>query len=311
MSDSTRAADGRPICDYEGSTYRTDFWEGQGREYEDLAERTALRRLVPPEGGRLLDIGAGFGRLAELYGGYRQVVLLDYSFSQLQYARRRLGDERFIYVAADIYRLPLATDTIDTTVMVRVLHHLVDVPAAFAQIARVTRPDGTFVLEFANKRHLKNLARCLLGRGGDPFSRAPVEFAPLHYDFHPAWVAERLGEAGFGPERSLAVSLLRLGALKRALPARLLAGVDAALQRPLAPLAPAPSQFVRSRATKGTAPDTGGPDGDALRFRCPTCGREPLDALSDAWRCADCGAEWSVIDGVHVFKDAPDVPRAG
>ena len=23
------------VCDYEGSKYRTDFWEGQNREYED------------------------------------------------------------------------------------------------------------------------------------------------------------------------------------------------------------------------------------------------------------------------------------
>jgi SAM-dependent methyltransferase len=95
-----------PICNYEGSTYRTDFWEGQGREYEDLAERWALRRLLPPAGQRILDIGAGFGRLAGLYGGYDQVILLDYSRSQLAYARQNLGDERFIYVAADVYHLP-------------------------------------------------------------------------------------------------------------------------------------------------------------------------------------------------------------
>ncbi|NJO83820.1 MAG: hypothetical protein HC828_14170 [Blastochloris sp.] len=54
------------ICDYEGSNYRTEFWEGRGREYEDQVERIALRRLLPPEGGRrLLEIGAGFGRLTK------------------------------------------------------------------------------------------------------------------------------------------------------------------------------------------------------------------------------------------------------
>jgi hypothetical protein len=37
-----------PVCDYEGSDYRTRFWEGQGRDYEDQAERIALRRLMPP-----------------------------------------------------------------------------------------------------------------------------------------------------------------------------------------------------------------------------------------------------------------------
>ena len=130
MSPATTEGRERPICDYEGSTYRTDFWEGQGREYEDLAERAALRALLPPEGGRLLDIGAGFGRLAALYGGYRQVVLLDYSFSQLQYARQRLGDG-FVYVAADIYR-PLDAHRRHHRHGARP-PHLVDVPWRFAR----------------------------------------------------------------------------------------------------------------------------------------------------------------------------------
>ena len=50
------------ICDYEGSRYRTDFWEGQNREYEDRVERVAMQKLLPPRGERLLEIGAGFGR---------------------------------------------------------------------------------------------------------------------------------------------------------------------------------------------------------------------------------------------------------
>jgi len=304
---STNGGDERPICDYENSTYRTDFWEGQGREYEDLAERAALRALLPPEGERLLDIGAGFGRLADLYDGYRQVVLLDYSLSQLRYARQRLGDARFTYVAADIYRLPLGTDAVDTTVMVRVLHHLVDVPLAFRQIARATRPGGAFVLEFANKRHLKNVARHLLGRGANPFSPEPYAFAPLHLDFHPEWVRQRLEEAGFAREQARSVSLLRVGALKRALPAGALARLDAALQRPLAPLALAPSHFYRCRATKAGDVTAGG----ALTFRCPSCGHEPLMRAAGGWECHGCGAAWPIVDGVHVFKDVEVGPSDG
>ena len=48
------------ICDYEGSSYRTDFWEGQEREYEDLAERIALRKLLPPAGARQVKVSASF-----------------------------------------------------------------------------------------------------------------------------------------------------------------------------------------------------------------------------------------------------------
>jgi len=85
------------ICDYEGSTYRTDFWEGQGREYEDLAERIALRKLLSPDGDLLMEVGSGFGRLADLYGGYNKVVLLDYSKSMLRQAPAGISTRRSLH----------------------------------------------------------------------------------------------------------------------------------------------------------------------------------------------------------------------
>lgn len=288
-----------PICDYEGSTYRTDFWEGKGREYEDRAERVALRHLLPPRGGRLLDIGAGFGRLASLYAGYQQVILLDYSRSQLAFARQQLGDERFIYVAADIYRLPLAANAVDTTVMVRVLHHIADVPLALRQIAHVTRPGGTLVLEHANKRHLMNILRCSLRPGPNPFDRRPYEFAPLHYDFHPAWIEARLHEAGFMPEMRRSVSNLRSGLLKRIFSTTTLVKMDAMLQVMLAPLALGPSVFVCSHNRKAGKQQIVPLEG---LFRCPECGAEPLARAAGAMHCVACQSRWPLEDGIFVFK---------
>jgi SAM-dependent methyltransferase len=288
-----------PLCDYEGSSYRTDFWEGQRREYEDGVERQALRALLPPGGRRVLDLGAGFGRLAGLYTGYDEVVLLDYSQSQLEYARQRWGDERFVYAAADLYRLPVATDAVDATVMVRVLHHIADVPAALEQIARVTRPQGALVLEFANKRHLKNILRYLVRRGMNPFAPQPYEFSTLHFDFHPAWIDARLSEAGFAVERRRSVSLLRAGWLKRHLPTSLLVGLDGVLQRPTAALALGPSQFVRARVEKLGTPDR---VSRAQLFRCPTCEGWPLQSVEGGLRCPQCEAHWPLENGVYVFK---------
>lgn len=292
----------RPICDYEGSTYRTDFWEGRGRQYEDRVERVALQRLLPPNGRCVLDIGAGFGRLASMYDGYGRVILFDYSKSQLEYARQRLGDERFVYVAGDLYRLPLASRIVDTAVMVRVLHHITDVPAAFAHIARVVRPGGDFVLEFANKRHLKNRLRHLLRRGPDPDDPTPHEFAALHYDFHPEWVLQRLREAGFHDGQRLSVSLFRARPLKRVVPTAWLTALDATLQRPTASMAPAPSVFVRSAREGGDGIDTDAAGDESHLFRCPACGREPLGANDTGVDCDGCGAHWPLENGVFVFK---------
>ena len=88
----TPTTDTPAICDYEDSGYCTDFWEGQGREYEDAVERVALSHLLPPTGRRLIEIGAGYGRLADLYGGYDEVVFFDYALSQLRQAQELWGD---------------------------------------------------------------------------------------------------------------------------------------------------------------------------------------------------------------------------
>ena len=306
---STPATGAPPVCDYEGSCYRTDFWEGQGRDYEGLVERVALRRLLPSSGGLLVDVGAGFGRLADMYVGYGQVVLLDYSQSLLEHARQRLGDDRFLYAAADLYKLPLATHSADAIVMVRVLHHVADVPAALAQLRRALRPEGRLVLEFANKRHLKNIARRLLGRGVDPFDREPYEFAELHYDFHPSWIYQRLAEAGLRVEKRLSVSLFRSRTLKRILPTTLLVKMDACLQRPTARLALGPSIFVDAGPGGGTAPSErvaaqvlSTTDLENRLFRCPSCGHEPLRRQADAMRCRACQARWPIENGIHIFK---------
>ena len=121
----TQTESQRPICDYEGSRYKEEFWGQEYREYEDRAERLALARLLPARGRRLLEIGAGYGRLADLYAGYAQVVLLDYSRTMLQQARELWGhDPRFLFVVGNVYDLPFLPGRFDTVVMVRVCRPL-------------------------------------------------------------------------------------------------------------------------------------------------------------------------------------------
>lgn len=288
----------QPVCDYEGSRYRTEFWAGQGREYEDAAERIALRALLPPHGRRLIEIGAGFGRLADLYAGYDEVVLLDYARSQLRQAQAYVGNGRFTYAAGNVYDLPLADNSVDTVVMVRVLHHLRDLAAAFGQVARILRPGGTYVLEFANKRHLKAVARYLLGLQRDnPFSWAPYEFVPLNIDYHPDFVAARLGKAGLHIEAARAVSTFRVPVLKQLAPPGLLARVDGWLQAPTAGLKLAPSVFYRAHADKVGPAEVG----EAL-WRCPKCGSVDLAASETALHCNRCRTRWPAEDGVYDFK---------
>ena len=285
------------FCDYEGSDYRTAFWEGGGREYEDRAERIALRRLLPPSGGRIIDIGGGFGRLVDLYAGYDEIVLMDYSRSQLEYARQHMGTARITYVAANIYQMPFSAGSFDAAVVVRVLHHLSDVPKALQAIRNILCPGAALVMEYANQRNLKAILRYYLRRQQhSPFGLEPWEFAALNFDFHPAFVEKGLQDAGFRIERQLGVSSLRVGLLKRLIPAAALAAADGWLQQPMGGLRLTPSVFLCARVPgqTGTKPVVFTPC-------CPVC-RGDLQSEPEALRCVTCGRRWSTAGGIHDFK---------
>lgn len=291
--------DTRAICSYENSRYRTAFWPG--REYEDRAERIALRHMLPERGGRLCEIGAGFGRLADEYHGYEQVILLDYSWSLIRDAARRLGgDPRFVFVAADLYDLPFADSALDTVVTVRVLHHVVDISHAFVEISRAIRPQGSYVTEFANKRHLKaRLRRWLRRCGSDLDSLEPSEYSRLHFNFHPRFIADRLCASGFEIRDTRAVSPFRIAGLKRIVPAPFLSGLDGLLQHPLAGRDLTPSIFMKSQSAKA-----GGSATNRLLWRCVRCGSTDLEASGGELVCRTCSRVYPTREGVIEFRES-------
>jgi SAM-dependent methyltransferase len=293
-----------PVCDYEGSDYRSRFWENQGREYEDRAERIALRRLLPPTGERLIDVGAGFGRLADEFSGYQQVVLFDYSRSLLREARSRLGDEggdpRFLYVAGNWYTMPFVAGLFTAIVQVRTLHHAADAPTLFRELGRVARPNADYVLEFANKHNLKAMLRYWIGRQSwSPFDLEPVEFAALNFDFHPRWIREQLQAAGFTPGHQLTVSHFRFAPLKKIVPTGTLVAADSLAQKTGDWWQLSPSVFVQSRHRGGAAAAPG------TFFACPIC-QTPLGrVVAGRLICSNpaCGRVWRVEGNLYDFKE--------
>ncbi|GAB1420127.1 hypothetical protein MASR2M15_02070 [Anaerolineales bacterium] len=287
------------ICNYEDSTYRTDFWEGRGRDYEDQLERRIIQKLLPASGGkRLLELGAGFGRLSQEYKAYETVVLLDYSFSQLQFAREQFGDAGYVYVAADAYRLPFQSGVFDAATMIRVIHHFENVPSVLNGIQRVMVEDADFILEFANKRNVKAMLRHVLGKNGwNPYDREPVEFVELNYDFHPEYIAEELQKAGFETQKRIPVSWLRLAVLKQYIPTSLLVNVDAVLQH--SGLLITPSVFTQNKVKKQPINQLDLPNDERL-FLCPesqTALKREGDVL-----ISETGVRWAIRDGIYDFK---------
>jgi SAM-dependent methyltransferase len=291
-----------PVCDYEGSDYQTRFWESGERDYEDRCEAIALKRLLPRSGKLMLELGAGAGRNTQRYQGFERVVLLDYSRSQLKQAHERLGtSEHFVYVAADIYRLPFVDSLFDATTMIRTLHHMADAPAALRQVRNVLQPGATFILEYANKQNLKAILRYALHlQTWNPFRLDPIEFAPLNFDFHPIAIRGWLREMGFLVEKTLAVSHFRVGVLKRTIPASILAGLDSLFQWTGAWWQFSPSVFIKSRV-EGERTGSIPADPKAL-FKCPECGHAPLEDQSERLECPACHRTWKILDGIYDFR---------
>jgi ubiquinone/menaquinone biosynthesis C-methylase UbiE len=289
------------VCDYEGSDYQQRFWDQADRQYEDRVEAIAIQRLLPKIGKLLLEVGAGAGRNTPRYRGFEQIVVMDYSTTQLEQAQARLGtSDRYIYVAADVYKLPFVDGLFDAATMIRVIHHMAEPAKALTQIRQVLQPNGTFVLEYANKRNLKAIVRYWLRKQEwNPFDQKQIEFVPLNFNFHPKAIRTWLHETKFAIERQLTVSHFRMGWAKRWLPLGLLVGLDSLFQHSGALLQYTPSVFVRSRVVGETPPAKQG-----TFFKCPACETSlPIEKIGEL-ACPGCGRRWGVKNGIYDFKEA-------
>ena len=295
---TTKPGSTPPVCSYEGSDYQSKFWDNANRRYEDAVETVAIDRLFNRGGHLLLELGAGAGRLTQRYQNWERIVLLDYSRTQLLQARERLGDsDNFVYVAADIYKLPFVNGLFDGATMIRTLHHMADAPQTLQSVRRVMAQNSLFLLEFANKRNLKSIFRWLLRRQPwSPFSPEQVEFVELNYNFHPKTIIKTLEQSGFDNKGSLSVSFFRSNWFKNHIGHERLVRWDARLQDKVPFKGLTPSIFTLNLAAgPSEEPEPGS------FFSCPICSTALPEARATQV-CPGCSHEWQYSEGIYEFR---------
>ena len=240
------------VSDYNGYDYKADFWENTGREYEDQADRMAIRKLLPKRMEKFADIGGGYGRLANEYlKRAHKVIIFDYSKTELEQAKEVYGD-KIETRAGDIYELPFKDEELDGLMMIRVTHHLKYMDKALAELYRVLKPGGVAVIEVANKRTLPKMARFVTGKSKvNPFDKKVANYKDIakngFFNYHPKYVEELFDETGFKCERVLSVSNFRSKGLKKVFGTQNLVKMEDKAQKILAPVRFAPSIYYKLR----------------------------------------------------------------
>lgn len=237
------------------------YWTG--REYEHRSEVVSILELLSriPKIERFLEIGAGYGRLTPTYL-YRakRILITDPSSRLLSIASKKYKRNKKIkIIQSTIENLTekIRSSSVDTVLMVRVLHHIKDVDKAFEAVKRMLIPGGYFILEFANKSHGKAVVKEFF-KGNFTFlldifpkdisSKKSLKNKSLPFiNWHPDLVFQKLEDNGFEVLERRSVSNLRHSILKNILSMETIISIEKNLQKPLSMINFGPSVFVLAR----------------------------------------------------------------
>jgi len=232
------------------------YWEG--REYEHQSEIIALEAFLEKikSINTIYDLGSGYGRLIPTFKHRaKKIYITDPSAKLLKIARSKHKDKHIEYIQSKIENLPqkLFKKKADLIIFIRVAHHIEDIDEVLQIIKKLSKNNGYFIFEFANKKHIK-ATFCEFFKGNLTF---PLEIFPKDLrskrskkkkvlpflNYHPDDIDKKLDDLGFDIVEKRSISNIRNTFLKNSLPLEFLLSIESFLQKPLAKVCFGPSMF--------------------------------------------------------------------
>jgi SAM-dependent methyltransferase len=148
---------------------------------ETAADPRWRTSMVPWDGTQIVaDVGCGNGfdlRQIVPEGRCRHAIGLDLSVGMLRSLRDLRHYGGLSLIQADAQRLPLPDEAVDVAMAMHMLYHVPDIPAAIAELRRITRADGTVLASTNSSGHLAEI-HDLLGAAVSSQLGRPLQTMP-------------------------------------------------------------------------------------------------------------------------------------
>ena len=109
------------------------------------------KRLQKISGGKVLDVATGSGNLIEalmkMLKDYDCFIGIEISEKELESARKKFEGQRTEFIEMDAEHLKFEDNSFDTVCISYSLHHLNNAGTVLAEMKRVLKPDGYFLIQ--------------------------------------------------------------------------------------------------------------------------------------------------------------------
>lgn len=163
--------------EHDAAGYDQARWTGRAGRRIHRQQMDILRPWLPaPSRGRVLEIATGTGRVAVALAqeGY-DVVGLDVALAMVREAQGKTSVDgsagRVMLMAGSALDLPLASEPFDACLCINAVNLIPDTRRLFQEAARVLRPGGSFIFNFANIASFYGLAGLVATLRGRAFAR--------------------------------------------------------------------------------------------------------------------------------------------